>query len=61
MSWPCKIGLHDWIPCGHEEVTYPKRGPFDPRSESGRTYNREMEICSQCGKKQERDIDYEGI
>lgn len=45
--------FHDYICCGREEVIYPKRGPFDPRSEEARTYSVEMEVCAKCGKKRE--------
>jgi hypothetical protein len=50
MCW-----FHDYIPCGKEEVTYPKRGPYDPRSEADRTFMQEMEICAKCGDKREYD------
>lgn len=45
--------FHDWIQCGREEIIWDKRGPFDPRSDEQRTYNREMEVCAKCGKKRE--------
>jgi hypothetical protein len=49
---------HDWIWIGLEKVTYPKRGPFDPRNDAERTYVVEMEVCSQCGIKQQFGINY---
>jgi hypothetical protein len=52
MSLLCKIGLHDYVAMNERElVTYPKRGPFDPRSDAERTFVEYMKVCSQCGHK----------
>ena len=57
MKLTCKLGLHDWMQTLPEEVTYPKRGPFDPRSDAGRTYKLNMKVCVHCGKKAEDTYD----
>lgn len=50
--------FHDWIYYGEETITYPKRGPFDPRDEEARTHTIDVQICAQCGVKTELVFDF---
>jgi hypothetical protein len=59
--WTCRLGLHDFIQCGIEEIKHEKRGPFDPRSDEARTFRIDMEICARCGKKREWTSKYDTV
>lgn len=56
----CTIGIHDWLrPFVNTKVVRPKRGPFDNRTDEGRTESTLIKTCAQCGKKKEHiDTDY---
>ena len=45
----CRIGLHVYMFKEDRDVVEPKRGPFDPRSEEGRTYKESFDVCVCCG------------
>lgn len=50
----CRTGLwHSWLFTGHEDILYPKAGPYDPRTDEQRTYRRDMQVCVNCGEKRE--------
>lgn len=57
----CRMGhwFHDWIFAGEVTITSPKRGPFDPRSDEERTETRQGYVCSQCGAKKLKEIEYD--
>lgn len=55
----CRIGFHRWLyNVAVKEITQPKCGPFDPRSDAARTRRRRIDVCSRCGmeRKDEKDL-----
>jgi hypothetical protein len=50
----CKINWHKWIyrTLKMQEITFPKQGPHDPRSDKERTYSVDLDVCAKCGKRQ---------
>ena len=49
MRLICRLGLHVFVRYKVEQITYPKLGPYDPRSDQKRTEFVKTKICAQCG------------
>jgi hypothetical protein len=56
----CSAGwFHDWMTTGDfERHVMPPRGPFDPRSDKDREYDKIRYVCAKCGKEELRDLEY---